>query len=141
MEVRNTIGRVAAAAGVGVETVRFYEREGLIVPPPRSSSGYRDYPAETVPRIRFIQRAKELGFSLAEIGRLLALSGRAATDCDDVRTRAEAKIEDIDNRISALQAVRDALSRLASECVPGRPSGECPVLNALRGVATDHGVS
>src|SRR5687768_12976440 len=107
MAVQNTIGRVAVAAGVGVETVRFYEREGLLAPPPRSSSGYRDYPDDTVPRIRFIQRAKQLGFSLAEIQGLLTLSSRAATQCDHVRAVAEAKIGDIDGRIRDLLAVRD----------------------------------
>jgi MerR family transcriptional regulator, copper efflux regulator len=133
MPLQNTIGRVAVAAGVGVETVRFYEREGLIAPPPRASSGYRDYPADTVARIRFIQRAKQLGFALAEIKGLLALSARAATQCDHVRAVAEAKIADIDGRVRDLLAVRDALSRLASDCALDLPLGDCPVLNALRG--------
>jgi MerR family transcriptional regulator, copper efflux regulator len=132
MGPQNTIGQVARGAGVGVETVRFYEREGLITSPPRPSSGYRDYPPDTVARIRFIRRAKDLGFSLAEVAGLLALSARAATECDDVRQRAETKIADIDGRIRDLRAVRDALSRLASDCVPGRPAVECPILNALR---------
>jgi MerR family transcriptional regulator, copper efflux regulator len=132
MPLQNTIGRVAVAAGVGIETVRFYEREGLIAPPPRSSSGYRDYPDDTVARIRFIQRAKQLGFSLAEIQGLLAFSTQAATQCDHVREVAQAKIADIDGRIRDLLAVREALSRLASDCAPDLPLGACPVLNALR---------
>lgn len=128
-----TIGQVARRAGVGVETIRFYEREGLIAPPPRNASGYREYTEDAVRRIRFIQRAKDLGFSLTEVGALLALSARAGTDCDHVRERAYAKVADIDRRIQDLQSVREALMRLAAECVPGRAAGECPILSALRG--------
>src|SRR5262245_14308151 len=94
-----TIGQVARQGGVGVETVRFYERRGLLQEPSRKESGYRHYGDETVSRLRFIRRAKELGFSLKEIGELLTLRIDPDTDSGDVKRRAEAKIADIDARI------------------------------------------
>jgi MerR family mercuric resistance operon transcriptional regulator len=126
-----TIGEVAKAARVGVETVRFYEREGLIDPPARTRSGYRQYDREVVRRIRFIQHAKDLGFSLRQIGELLSL--RAAPDgtCAAVRSHALAKIADIDGRIASLGAMRRALMRLADACAGAGPASECPFLEAL----------
>lgn len=126
-----TIGEVAKGADVGVETVRFYEREGLISPPPRRRSGYRQYPPETVRRVRFIRRAKALGFTLKEIAELLAMRVDANTSCAQVRVLARAKISDIDERLAALQRVRDALERLARRCRGSGPTSECPILDAL----------
>jgi MerR family transcriptional regulator, copper efflux regulator len=97
-----TIGKVAKGTNVGIETVRFYEREGLIEKSPRRDSGYRAYPADTVDRLRFIKRAKELGFSLKEIKELLALRIAPGTTCGQIKKRAEAKIEDIEDKISNL---------------------------------------
>lgn len=94
-----TSGRVAQLASVGVETIRFYEREGLIAVPPRATFGYRHYPLDTVARLRFIKRAKDLGFSLKEIKELLALRVSPEVTCDEVRARAEAKIADIEDKI------------------------------------------
>ena len=94
-----TIGQLARRAGVGVETVRFYEREGLISEPPRRPSGYRDYPLEAVSRIVFIRRAKKLGFSLKEISELLGLRVRPRRNCAQVKQNADAKIDDIDAKI------------------------------------------
>lgn len=126
-----TIGQVARAAEVGVETVRFYEREGLIPEPPRRASGYRQYPADTVRRLRFIRRAKELGFTLKEIGELLELRVDPATTCGDVRARATAKIADIDEKIRMLERMRWTLARLVEACAGAGPPTECPILEAL----------
>ena len=95
-----TIGLVARRAGVGVETVRFYERQGLIEEPPRRPSGYREYDDEVVSRLGFIRRAKELGFTLKEIKELLSLRRDPSTPAADVKRRAEAKIADIEDQDS-----------------------------------------
>lgn len=126
-----TIGKVAVQAGVGVETVRFYERCGLIEQPPRTGSGYRKYPEGAVQRIRFIRYAKELGFSLKEIGELLDLQNDPAATCGDIQTRAEAKLEDIGRRIEELEKMRDVLAGLVESCSHNRPIGECPILSVV----------
>lgn len=126
-----TIGKVARQAGVGVETVRFYEREGLIEEPPRRASGYRQYPCETVSRIRFIRRAKELGFTLKEIKELLSLRASPKSRCADVRKRAQSKIEDIEDKMRALQRMKDALVKLTAACSGRGPVTDCPILDAL----------
>src|ERR1700738_3595298 len=88
-----SIGKVARRAGIGVETIRFYEREGLLAAPARRDSGYRLYPERVIGRIRFIRRAKELGFSLKEIKELLQLKRNSSSTCEDIREKAEAKID------------------------------------------------
>ena len=108
-----TIGQLAQRAGVGVETVRFYEREGLIAKPPRRPSGYRDYPIEIVPRILFIRRAKKLGFSLKEISEFLQLSVQSRGTSALTKRRVEAKIADIDRKIAALEGMRRTVTALA----------------------------
>jgi MerR family copper efflux transcriptional regulator len=134
-----TIGRVAQLASVGVETIRFYEREGLITVPPRAAFGYRHYPLDTVARLRFIKRAKELGFSLKEVKELLSLRVSPEVTCEDVRARAEAKIADIEDKIRQLQRMRRALVRLAETCQGSGPVSECPILESLALEETDHG--
>ncbi len=126
-----TIGKVARHAGVGVETIRFYERQGLIEEPPRSESGYRQYPEETVFRLRFISRAKELGFSLKEIKELLSLRAFPRSRCADVRKSAEAKIKDIEQKVHTLQRMKKALVKLTAACGRRGPVSECPSLEAL----------
>ncbi|HYR07150.1 MAG TPA: MerR family transcriptional regulator [Longimicrobium sp.] len=126
-----TIGELAKRAGVGVETVRFYEREGLIPPPPRTGSGYRQYPPETVARLRFIQRAKELGFSLREVEELISLHLDPEVPCAEVRTRAEAKIADIDARLRDLERMRASLAQFVDACDAGGDGSPCPILEAL----------
>lgn len=126
-----TIGKVAKRADVGVETVRFYEREGLIAAPPRRSSGYRQYAADTVDRLRFIKHAKGLGFSLKEIKELLELRIDPGTTCGQIGQRAEAKVADIEDRIRSLQRMKRALNRLAVACTGNGSVSACPILDAL----------
>jgi MerR family copper efflux transcriptional regulator len=128
-----TIGQVAKGADVGIETVRFYEREGLIEKPPRRESGYRAYPADTVDRVRFIKRAKELGFSLKEIKELMALRIAPDTACGQIKKRAEAKIEDIEDKISSLQRMSQVLRKVTAACGGKGSVSECPILDALEG--------
>jgi MerR family transcriptional regulator, copper efflux regulator len=126
-----TIGEVARAAEVGVETIRFYEREGLIADPPRRGSGYRQYPPETVRRVKFIRRAKDLGFTLREIAGLLSLRVDADTTCAKVRELAREKVADVDAKIEELRRMRNALEQLAGRCDTEAPTHECPILTAL----------
>jgi MerR family mercuric resistance operon transcriptional regulator len=127
-----TIGQLARQAGVGVETIRFYEREGLIVEPERRpSSRYRQYPPQAVRRVRFIRHAKELGFTLREIQELLELRVDPNSTCADVRARARDKIADIEGRIESLVRMKAALERLARKCRGKGPSTECPILEEL----------
>jgi MerR family mercuric resistance operon transcriptional regulator len=126
-----TIGQVARACGVGVETVRFYEREGLVSQPARPEVGFRRYPPETVKRVLFIQRSKALGFSLREIRELLSLRIDSARSCNQVRKHAEAKIADIEGKIEALGTMRHALEKLVAACGNRRETGDCPIIEAL----------
>jgi Hg(II)-responsive transcriptional regulator len=128
-----TIGQLARQAGVGIETVRFYERKGLLEEPARRASGYRQYDEEVVVRLHFIRRAKELGFTLREIADLLALRDDPDTSRADVRQRAVAKVADIEARIRDLQRMKDALRRLAATCQGDGPAVTCPILEALNG--------
>jgi MerR family mercuric resistance operon transcriptional regulator len=126
-----TIGQVAKRAGVGVETVRFYERQGLLEPPPRRPSGYRDYATAAVKRIRFIRRGRELGFTLPELGELLALRSDPGRSCLDVRRKAEARLADIEDKIRTLQRMKRILGQLVQACDARAPTRECPILDAL----------
>jgi MerR family mercuric resistance operon transcriptional regulator len=126
-----TIGQLARRAGVGVETVRFYERQGLLEEPSRRESGYRQYAEDVVARLRFIKRAKELGFSLKEIKELLALRVDPSTTCAEVKKQAAAKIDDIEEKIRTLQRMKNALVKLAAVCRGRGPTSECPILDAL----------
>jgi MerR family mercuric resistance operon transcriptional regulator len=128
-----TIGQVAKAAGVGIETIRFYEREGIIAEPPRRESGYRDYGGEVVTRLRFIKRAQELGFSLKEISGLLALRVNPKENCERVKKRAEAKLEEIDLKIRDLKRIKKVLTEVTVACVASKPISDCPILGAFEG--------
>ncbi|MGN6092040.1 MAG: heavy metal-responsive transcriptional regulator [Luteibacter jiangsuensis] len=126
-----TIGRVAQSAGVAIDTIRFYEREGLLPEPRRRPSGYREYDSGTVARLRFIRRAKDLGFTLEEVRELLALSADRHGGVEGVRERAAARLHAIEARIAELQRVRDGLAELVEAC-PGHGAPEdCPILKAL----------
>ena len=126
-----TIGQVARRAGVGVETIRFYEREGLVPKPPQTRAGYRQYPPDAVQRVAFIRRAKELGFTLAEVQQLLSLRVAPKRSCADVRDLAREKVATIENKIQDLLRMQEALKRLVRSCRGKGPTGECPLLEAL----------
>lgn len=126
-----SIGQLAKRAGVGVETVRFYEREGLLAEPERRQSGYRQYQSDTVNRLLFIRRAKELGFTLKEISELLSLRVDEDKTCADVRQQAEAKIADIEDRIRTLQRMKRALAKVTRQCSGSGPTSECPILESI----------
>jgi MerR family transcriptional regulator, copper efflux regulator len=125
------IGDVAERCGVNLQTIRYYEREGLLPEAPRLASGYRIFPESAVRRVRFIKRAQELGFSLAEIRELLSLRENPDADARNVRERAKAKVADIEEKIRALRGMIDALNTLAERCPGCGPLSECPILDAL----------
>ncbi|NIP72351.1 MAG: heavy metal-responsive transcriptional regulator [Gammaproteobacteria bacterium] len=125
------IGQVAKRTGITVETVRFYEKQGLIAAPQRSASGYRQYTPDTVKRVRFIQHAKEVGFTLKDIAELLALRREPGTSCADIKLRATHKIEEVDRKIQDLQRIREALARMAIKCSGRGDLRECPILEEL----------
>jgi MerR family mercuric resistance operon transcriptional regulator len=128
---RLTIGQIAKASHVNIETVRYYERCGLIPKPPRSESGYRLYSEEVINLIRFIKHAKALGFSLREIRELLSLRVEEGVSCAQVKDKAEAKITEIEERIQSLKRMKNALLKLTKECTGKGPVKECPILDAL----------
>lgn len=126
-----TIGQVAKQASIGVETVRFYERRGLLAEPDRKASGYRQYDESAVARLQFIRQAKELGFRLTEIKELLALWFDPRTKCCDVRKKAQAKIVEIDERIESLKVMKKALARITTQCDRRGSVAECPLFIGL----------
>ncbi|WP_204249637.1 heavy metal-responsive transcriptional regulator [Gemmata sp. SH-PL17] len=128
------IGEVAKLSGTGIETIRFYEREGLLEPE-RRSSGYRQFDGASVERLNYIRRAKELGFTLAEIRELLELSFAAST-CEHVRQRAEAKIADIEGRVRSLQQMRRSLGRIVKRCRVKNSTEDCPLVHKARRKST-----
>jgi DNA-binding transcriptional MerR regulator/copper chaperone CopZ len=129
-----TISRAALLAGVGVETIRFYERRGLIKQPLRPlNSGYRVYDDEVVERIRFIRQAQELGFSLREIAELLALRADPMADCGNIRTQAMSKRDEVDRKIRQLQHIRSALDTVIATCPGGGALRACTIIDAMAG--------
>lgn len=126
-----TIGAVARGAGVRIDTIRYYEREGLLPAPRRRDSGYRDYGRDTVDRLKFIRRAKALGFTLDEIRELLALSADHERGVRGVKQRAEAKLAEIEQRIAEMQRMRRGLKKLIAECPGHGDPGACPILGAF----------
>ena len=126
-----TIGQLAKESNVHVETIRYYERRGLISKPPRTVSNYRMYSSENLRRIRFIKHAQGLGFSLKEIKELLALRVTARAKCADVQKYTTRKIEDIQERIHSLTCMRRSLEKLLRECSGDLPATACPILESL----------
>jgi len=125
------IGELAKRAGVGIDTVLYYERSGLLNPHSRLPSGYRRYRDLEVARLRFIRRAQALGFTLSEIKSLLRLS--AQRNVAQVKRSAQAKLEDVELRIKELQRVRKGLAELIAECPGHGRADDCPILRALSG--------
>lgn len=126
-----TIGQVAAAAVVNVQTIRYYERRGLFAAPRRTPSGYRQYAEEAISRLRFIKHAQELGFSLREIQELLGLRVRHGSACDAVERKTRQKMEVVQQRIRDLQRLKRTLERLAAACTARQPTDDCPILEVL----------
>jgi MerR family mercuric resistance operon transcriptional regulator len=125
------IGEVAERGGVNLQTIRYYEREKLLPEPPRLASGYRVYPDHTVKRVRFIKRAQEIGFTLAEIRELLAIRIDSDRDSSEVRAIAQAKISDIEGKIRTLHQMKQALERMTQRCSGCGPASECPILESI----------
>jgi len=126
-----SIGKIAQQAGVSVETIRFYERKGLIDEPRRKDSGYRQYLQEDVKKLVFIQHAKTLGFSLKEIKDLMSLQADTSTTSREIKSVAQAKLEDIEDKIRMLQEIQSTLKGLVDKCPGEGPTSECPILDAL----------
>lgn len=132
-----TIGEAARQARVNIQTIRFYERRGLLPTPARTASNYRTYTENAVRRVRFIKRAQELGFTLKEVAELLALRATTGSRVADVRRRAEAKVRDIDEKVRALAAMREALTSLVCECSETGAGEVCPILEALDNIESE----
>ena len=128
---RLTIGELAKQSNVHVETLRYYERRGLISKPPRTVSNYRIYSSDNLRRVKFIKQAQALGFSLAEIKKLLALRAAPRAKCADVQNYALHKIHDIQDRIRSLKRMHRSLQKLLRECSGNLPATECPILESL----------
>ena len=126
-----TIGRAAKLAGVGIETIRFYEREGIIAKPLRGESGYREFSPDIVTELRFIRRAQELGFTLKEISELLAIRVNPKQNCSPVKTKAEAKISEIRHKIRDLKRIEKVLQEVTRACDASKPIKECPILDCF----------
>ncbi len=127
-----TIGGLAKAANVGVETVRFYERKGLLQTPERNKSAYRQYDRDAVDRLKFIRRAQQVGFTLKEIEDLLGLRDDPDARRADVRERATNKIADINAKVRDLLAMRESLTNLLSSCEGDGPASACPIITTLQ---------
>lgn len=132
-----TIGQVAQAAAVNIQTIRYYERRGLFAPPRRTPAGYRQYAEDAVSRLRFIKHAQELGFSLKEIQDLLGLRVRHGAACDAVERKTRQKIALVEQKIRDLQRLGRTLDGLAAACAARTPTDDCPILEALE----DHAIS
>lgn len=127
-----TIGQIAKRTNVNIETIRYYEKLGILPKPTRNSnSGYRQYKTNTIEQLNFILNAKSLGFSLNEIKQLFALRIKSSTTCADIKSKAEKKIKDIETKIKTLQKMKNALNKLASQCKGKGPVGDCPIIDAF----------
>lgn len=126
-----TIGQLAKAAGVNIQTIRFYERMGILRPQARLESGYRIYNDESLKRLHFIRQAKDLGFSLNEIQSLLSLRVRSADRCTQVRSRAEKKLKDVQQKLAHLKKLERTLKRLISDCKKKMVSDCCPIIDKM----------
>jgi MerR family mercuric resistance operon transcriptional regulator len=123
-------GELARAGGVNVETLRYYERRGLLAQPPRLGSGYREYPPEALNRLRLVKQAQALGLTLGEIAELLTLRPHAEVTCGDLEARIRSKIAELDGKLTALTSLRGSLERLLCECCDSRQAAmECPALS------------
>jgi MerR family mercuric resistance operon transcriptional regulator len=123
-----TIGKLASQANVTIETIRYYQRKGLLVEPNKPATGYRQYPSEAISRLRFIKRAQQSGFSLKEIMELLSLDSE---HCQDVQNMAEQKLQQIDEQLKDLTALRNVLDRLVKGCQQDKLAHHCSLIEAF----------
>jgi MerR family copper efflux transcriptional regulator len=128
-----TIGRLAKAAGVNIDTIRYYERNGLLPSAARRVSGYREYDGAAVARLRFIRRAKDLGFSLSDIAELLSLSSDRRNDMQGVKRKAEQHAAEVERKIAELERMRRGLETLIAACPGHGELAHCPIVAALSG--------
>ena len=126
-----SIGRVARESGISIETIRFYEHKGLMEEPERRANGYRQYRQADIARLKFIQQAKGLGFTLNEIRELLSLRSDTAASCREIRIVGSKKLEEIEHRIKSLHKIKRALKKLVQQCPGKGPKSDCPILEAL----------
>lgn len=126
--VNLTIGRVAELSNVGVETIRYYEREGILQQPPRIGNSIRRYPKDTIHRLHFIRRAQELGFSLQEITDLLSIRSTGKGSCSKVAEKTDQKLAQIEAKIVDLKRLKSSLLKIKDCCAQQAPSDKCPVL-------------
>jgi len=131
MEQKLLTNQMAKRAGVNSETLRFYERKGLIPEPMRTESGYRQYPVEVINQIRFIKQAQNLGFTLKEIKELLAISVATKKQCQQVKSEIDHKLVEVDQKIEKLKEISRALTKLRRKCDEGGMEGSCPILEFL----------
>jgi Hg(II)-responsive transcriptional regulator len=130
--------QIAAQAGVNVQTLRYYERRGLLPEPPRLESGYRSYDPDTVARVRFVKQAQQLGFSLEEIDSLLGLATGGPDNCDAAKALAGEKLAQLEQKIAGLNVMCDSLRQLVATCDRPRARRVCPLLEAIAGAADGH---
>lgn len=125
--------QVARQSGVNIQTLRYYERRGLLPMPPRQPSGYREYAPQAVRVVRFVKRAQELGFSLDEVEALLELGAGGPANCDAARALAAQKLAQLDDKVAGLRAMQRSLRRLIATCEMPRRERDCPLIEAIGG--------
>lgn len=127
-----SIGQIAKKSGISIETIRYYEKEGLLEKPHRKESGYRQYNDNVIERLSFIQQAKSLGFTLAQINELLSLEVKQGTTSKDIKNIAQSKLVDIEEKIKMLKKMQKTLKELVTQCNGKGPVEKCPILNAIK---------
>jgi Hg(II)-responsive transcriptional regulator len=133
-------GETAHQAGVNVQTLRYYERRGLLRPPARRESGYREYPSDAVRVVRFVKRAQELGFTLTEVETLLGLANGGPDSCDAAQELAAEKISELDSKIGSLIAMKESLQTLLETCARPRRQRECPLIQSIEAESIKVGI-
>jgi len=127
-----SIGQIAKKSGISVDTIRYYEKEGLLEKPQRKDSGYRQYNDDVIERLSFIRQAKSLGFTLTQINELLSLEVKKGTTSKDIKNIAQSKLKDIEEKIKMLKKMQKILKELVTQCSGKGPVEQCPILNAIK---------
>jgi len=127
-----SIGQIAKKSGISVDTIRYYEKEGLLEKPQRKDSGYRQYNDDVIERLSFIYQAKSLGFTLTQINELLSLEVKKGTTSKDIKNISQSKLKDIEEKIKMLKKMQKILKELVTQCSGKGPVEQCPILNAIK---------